>query len=322
MSNVMRWVFTLNNPADTFEKDIFALLESDDRYVFFAGQREIAPETGTVHFQGLLVLNKRVRLSWVKKKVIDAAHWEPMKGTIHQALAYVTKLESREPDYSPITWGEEPENQQGKRNDLLAVKALIDSGATESQIAEEHFIPWVSHYRGFREYKRLKVSPRNWKTEVWVIIGPTGTGKSQMASESAPQSELYYKQAHSDWWDGYDGHPIVVLDDFYGWIRFDEMLRLMDRYPMMVQTKGGQTQFLPKKIFITSNCLPQLWYPKLSVLTARFDAFLRRVTKWIFLGHHASTATKTWETFQEAIYQPIFDSEIQGIVQASQALVT
>lgn len=275
------------------------MLDASDRYVFFAGQRELAPGTGTEHFQGLLTMAKRCRLTWLKTNVSDTAHWEPMRGTVRQALAYCTKIESRKPEYEPITWGDQPDNAQGKRNDLNAVKLLIDSGATETQLAEEFFAPWVMHYRGFREYKRMKITPRDWKTEVWVIIGPTGTGKSRMANEHSPVDQTYYKQAHSDWWDGYDGQPTVVLDDFYGWIRFDEMLRLMDRYPMLVQTKGGQTQMLCKTLLITSNTLPRSWYPKVAASTARFDAFYRRVTKWIYLGtDHASTAVSTYEDFE------------------------
>lgn len=287
------------------------LCESSDRYSFFAGQREIAPDTGTEHFQGLLVLSKRARLTWLKNNVNAEAHWGAMRGTIRQALAYCTKEESRKPEYQPITWGEEPENAQGQRNDLNAVKMLIDSGASETRVAEEHFAAWVQHYRGFREYKRMKVTPRDWTTEVWIIIGPTGTGKSKMANEHSPVADTYYKQAHSDWWDGYDGQPTVVLDDFYGWLRFDDMLRLMDRYPMLVQTKGGQTNFLARTLLITSNTLPRSWYPKVSASTARFEAFYRRVTKWVFIPQqNVSIVSNSYPAFEKALEETDFGYDL------------
>lgn len=31
----------------------------------------------------------------------------------------------------------------------------------------------------------------------------------------------------------------MVIDDFYGWIPYDEMLRVMDRYPHKVPIKGA-----------------------------------------------------------------------------------
>lgn len=295
------WVFTQNNPSENFEAELMDACESSDCYQFFAGQRELAPETGTEHFQGCLVLSKKKRLSWLKTHLLDTAHWEVMRGTPQQAIAYCTKEESRKPGYDPITWGEEPRNRQGKRNDLDAVKALIDAGADEAKITEEHFSSWIRHYRGFREYKRIKVTPRDWKTEVWVVIGPTGTGKSKLAAESEDdRSKLYYKQAHTDWWDGYEGQPTVVMDDFYGWVRYDEMLRLMDRYPQLVQTKGGQVQFLAKRIIITSNTSPPSWYKKISATTAGLSAFNRRVDKWIYqpsIG--VSIAASDWNSFEE-----------------------
>lgn len=300
-SNGKNWIFTLNNPCATFEADLLEAMEANDCYQFLAGQREIAPTTGTEHFQGMLCLSKRKRMQWLKTHLLDTAHWEIMMGKPSQALAYCTKEDTRKPGYEPITWGEEPNNHQGKRNDLEAVKSLIDSGATESTIAEEHFTSWVRHYRGFREYKRIKVSPRTWATDVWVIIGPTGTGKSRMASESDEPANLYYKQAHSDWWDGYDAQPTVIMDDFYGWVRYDEMLRLMDRYPMLVQTKGGQTQFLAKKLILTSNTMPPLWYPKIAASLVGLSAFLRRVSRWVFLGNNASTVANTYDVFVQRV---------------------
>ena len=40
------------------------------------------------------------------------------------------------------------------------------------------------------------------------------------------------------------------------------MLRLLDRYPCQVETKGGSINFAPKKIIILSNKAPEDWYDK------------------------------------------------------------
>lgn len=89
--------------------------------------------------------------------------------------------------------------------------------------------------------------------------------------------KAYWKQ-RSNWWDGYAGHEAVILDEFYGWLPFDLLLRLCDRYPLMVETKGGQTQFAAKTICITTNMLPCNWYK-----SAYFPSFARRVTVWHIL---------------------------------------
>lgn len=189
-------------------------------------------------------------------------------------------------------------SQQGKRNDLVEIKAKLDAGIDEQSLAEEHFGAWVRYNRSFREYKRLKTTPRDFKTEVEVVVGPTGTGKSTYAQS---HENVYFKQ-NSQWWDGYDGHTVVVLDDFYGWLKYDDMLRIMDRYPLLVQTKGGQQQFLARKLVITSNALPTSWYSKIfSDSKNSFPAFARRVDRWIFMGTQLSIATKVYEDFTERL---------------------
>lgn len=67
------------------------------------------------------------------------------------------------------------------------------------------------------------------------------------------------------------------MDDFYGWLPFDQILRICDKYPLMVETKGSQTNFVAKTVCITSNTLPATWYKNVP----NFTAFVRRVDKWM-----------------------------------------
>nr|WQA30167.1 MAG: rep protein [Cressdnaviricota sp.] len=61
---------------------------------------------------------------------------------------------------------------------------------------------------------------------------------------------------HGKWFEGYDAHEDVIIDDFReGWCPFPTLLRLLDRYPYRIEVKGASRQFLAKRIFITS-CHP------------------------------------------------------------------
>lgn len=155
------------------------------------------------------------------------------------------------------------------------MKEKIDAGWDEIQIADEDFDTWAKHYRALERYKRLKTKPRNSINEVIVIQGPTGTGKSKYCLQQYPNA--YWKQ-RSQWWDGYSGHETIILDEFYGWLPFDLLLRICDRYPLLVESKGGQLQFIATRIIITSNQIPSLWYKNVY-----FPAFIRRVSKWIIM---------------------------------------
>ena len=124
------------------------------------------------------------------------------------------------------------------------------------------------------QYQILKRDQRRWKSKVYVLVGEPGTGKSKWALDNFPNA--YWKQ-RGNWWDGYH-HDEVVLDDFYGWLPFDTLLRLLDRYPLLVETKGGQASFIAKTIVITSNALPREWYQNVrnySALARRIDVVMK-----------------------------------------------
>lgn len=42
------------------------------------------------------------------------------------------------------------------------------------------------------------------------------------------------------------------------------MLKMLDKYPIMVDIKGGRVPFLFSKIYITSNVDPKDWYPNVN----------------------------------------------------------
>jgi hypothetical protein len=80
------------------------------------------------------------------------------------------------------------------------------------------------------------------------------------------------------WFDGYDKHEDVIFDDMDVDTKLPRalFLKLFDRYPMKVPVKGGFRDWVPKRVFITSNDSPQLLYP--SPLGEVDPAVKRRLT--------------------------------------------
>jgi len=206
---------------------------------------------GTRHFQGYCWFKLPMTLAGCKK-LLPGAHWERCVGTHEQNVAYCSK----EPRLAgPFIRGEPP--AQGLRSDLLAVKAAVDSGATDLKLWTDYFGTMARYSRAIHEYRRVMSSPRDFLTTCSVFWGPTGTGKSRKARELYPQA--YWKPRNS-WFDGYSDQETVILDDFYGWLPWDLLLRMIDRYPLLVDIKGGMVNFRPKHIVITSNKHPRDWY--------------------------------------------------------------
>jgi hypothetical protein len=167
------------------------------------------------------------------------------------------------------------------------LKHALDEGRSEREICDddELFPAWVKYHRAIERYKRLHtMRARNWATHTTVLYGPPGTGKTRWCMDHGGEEAYWLKKpiGNSVFFDGYDGQEIVIIDEFYGWIPFDLLQRMCDRYPLLVDTKGGMTNFYPKKIFITSNKHPSQWYKNgMGALARRFSDPLGRI---IFCG--------------------------------------
>lgn len=254
-------------------------------------QLEKCPESGRLHYQGYVELAKPVRITQLKQW-LPTANFQARRGTREEARAYCSKEESREE--GPWEYGQWEKGGQGTRTDLGQVKRRLDEGASEVEIADEFFSIWARNFKAFREYKRIKTKPRDFATENIVIIGPPGVGKSRMAHSDSPD---YYSKDGSQWWDGYQGNPVVIFDDFKGCYPYTELTKVMDRYGYQVQFKGGYHQFVTPKIYFTSNYMPDTWY---DTTKYNFDAFKRRVYAWIYIPERGAEPfiTEDWDEFK------------------------
>lgn len=264
------WVFTLNNPPSNEVPGEWPKTE------WVVWQRERG-ENGTEHLQGYAIFETKQRLTALKK-INKSAHWEPRRGNHAQAKAYATKDDTRID--GPWECGEEPaDKEQGKRNDLLALKRKLDEGATEAAIAADPdlFPVWARHHKVVARYKMLTGKQRDWPVFTQVIWGAPGLGKTRKALELAGPAAYWLPRpaGQTSWFDGYIGQDTIVIDEFYGWLSLDLLCRILDRYPFQVETKGGSQPLLVRKVIITSNVAPLQWYPK--VPQERLRALWRRL---------------------------------------------
>lgn len=154
-------------------------------------------------------------------------------------------------------WSHGEPSTQGTRTDLQKVVSVIEGGERDIKAVALQFpTAYIKYFKGIEQFIRIchGAGERDFKTNVFFFWGPTGTGKSRRARSESEKSvgRTYYKP-RGEWWDGYNGQENVVIDDFYGWIKYDEMLKICDRYPYRVPIKGGYENFVTKNIWITSN---------------------------------------------------------------------
>lgn len=267
------WIFTFNN------YDGIVTAEDFGKYFRYCCFQEELGENGTPHLQGYLELTRGVRLAAVKK-MLPQAHWEIRRGTQEEAIAYVTKEDTRMA--GPYAIGT-PTGGQGKRSDLKDAYNALKSGATALEILESHTEVFFKYQRGLEAARLLlgKKRDESRPKEVWYLYGPPGVGKSRLATKMAPTA--FRKQPNSKWWDGYDGETDVILDDLTaGWFSWSNLMQVLDRYATSVELKGGSRQLLSDRIIITSNRRPwELYQDKEGNCKHPIQALLRRITNYL-----------------------------------------
>ncbi|QDJ95221.1 replication-associated protein [Capybara virus 7_cap1_536] len=229
-------------------------------------QKEISPETGRPHFQGYVQLAKKLRLAQIKLLFPEGTHFERQRARLNKDAAdYCKKDASRAPGEEPYEHG--VMTAKGGRSDLAEVCAKVISGVPMEEIMEEDPSTYVRNYRGLAELRTALTPHRNFKTDVIIIWGATGTGKTRYVHD---REENLFTKSDPKWWCGYAGHEAVLMDDVVwpapGVVDFhlhemtrQQVLQLFDRYPYQVPIKGSSARFVAKRLYLTSNFDPQPW---------------------------------------------------------------
>jgi len=240
--------WTLNNYK---QSDVESLRFYASQCAYLVFGYEIAPTTLTPHLQGFVAWeNPRSIDKFMTVFITKGVHVERTRGTAKQASDYCKE------DGKFEEFGTMP--HQGSRTDWHAAITQLKNGAAITDVIEEqpHLLPCQ---RALREFKTMLLKPLHRDVNVIVLIGGAGTGKTRYAYDKYPD---LYSKPRGEWWDGYTGQKTILLDDYYGYLPYCELLRVLDRYPYQVPVKGGYVFAQWDTIVITSNESPERWYSK------------------------------------------------------------
>lgn len=251
---VRAFVFTLNNYTKADETAIAQTCKDLNlRWLIYG--HEVAPTTGTPHLQGACSIGKVVDFEKINTwKGFERAYIAQMEGSPQQNLTYCTKVDP----HGMFQWGTIPE--PGKRTDLInCVEKLKENQNLVELVQDTSFaVCYVKYTRGINALTDLyrKQNDRIPPKIVW-LWGKTGAGKTRSALELGRiifgNEGVWLSNTNHQWFNGYNGQQCAILDEIrYNNIKFDILIRLLDRYPFRVETKGGYVPWVPLLIFVTS----------------------------------------------------------------------
>lgn len=284
------WLFTANNPKDHgWERDTLRKALTELKSIqYWCICDEIAPTTGTPHVQGYLKLENAIRFSTLSKK-LPKINFLMAEGTSRQNRDYVKKegKYSEDPKKAsnlPETfeeWGECPEEQPGRRNDLHELKAGIEAGKTDRELIEENpnNIMRISQIQRTRQIILEEQWRNKWRemhVEYW--WGETGAGKTRGVMEQYGYSNVFRITAEKHPWDSYKQQDVVVFEEFFNSHKIQDMNNYLDGYPLELPCRYANKIACYTKVYIISNVPIYRQYEKIQQEHPEtYAAFLRRI---------------------------------------------
>lgn len=276
--------------SDLLEK-LFKRLEDYSPYYGIAC-REVAPSTGTVHYHVLICCNKIVTTR-KGKELLNIENILPHLERIRNNLAEIVKYIKKNGYFTEINPEQGPKkswNNKKEKNELL-LKGDIMKEFIEGNIGPVEVIRAEKIRTIFTKLEK----PSNYKKKLVIWFkGPTGEGKTRTAIQIAEQyfdKDYWLSNDNLRWFDGYNRQKIAIIDDFRKSMLTDWnfLLRLLDGYNLIVQTKGGFTKWNPEAIIITSPATPE-------------EAF-----QWV----NKEGITETWDKQEQLLRRLEHDEELQ-----------
>lgn len=280
---------TINNYTLSDHRNLCALFPKKAKYLIFG--REVG-EKGTPHYQGYIELWTAMTKKALNKRLDNRAWLGVRTGSPQEAADYCKK------DADFVELGEM--SSQGSRTDLKDVVSSVKEGKSFEEIIEA-----TSSFQALRMAEKCLTifePPRVTKPYTIYCYGSSGLFKTRIAYLEHPNTRIHKQPANSyKWWQGYDAHPVVVLDEFRSQVPWDRMLELLDYYPTIVEIKGGSRQLKPTTLYITAPHDLSMQY--MDVYEQKYQ-FWRRIDEvWHFTKNNVGVSIKK--------YAQVFNDEAQ-----------
>lgn len=247
--NVNSRAFTFTDYSLREENWKLAYANLGTEYIIFG--RELCPTTKRPHLQGFISFKEEKAFSTVDK-ISPGAHIEIARKCAAANFTYCSK------DENYFEAGKKPPGP-GSRSDLKTLVKRLRAGASDDDIIDEFPGDAMRYNKSFSFVRKSLKTPGREPPIVKWFYGATETGKTRTAIAEA--GEYFYKKRPGKWWEKYGGQKHVILDELRPVdFPFHELLLVLDRYPHIVEYKGGSEYLQATHIWITCPEHPEVLF--------------------------------------------------------------
>jgi len=220
------------------------------------------------HWQGYIELKGRATapqiatvLGWLDTQHFRGLWMDGARAKQSESIAYTKKLETR--SGIQYEWGvPKPPGAIEERERLVQD---LQAGMSMDEISCRYPRMVLQYGANVERLKRQFDKPMPWRdVTTFCFYGASGTGKTSAVYSRHAHEDVYAK-LKGEFWDGYEGQPVILLDEFDGTqLAYTELLKVLDGHPLRVNIKGSSRAANWTNVYICSNVHPDSFYPNIS----------------------------------------------------------
>lgn len=293
------WKFTYFNYTQETVNYLLSDEVKDRRYIKFGFEQ--CPETGRKHLQGWVWFNDPVRRQGAYRRIFNGekdGYIEGVHGEEREICEDMDEYVSKDGN----TREAGTRKHQGQDTDLFRACEDLQT-KTIDECIDLHTTQFAKHFNNLVNIKSSLLKKKAQRRQgpgacetiiIWGAPGGNGqlpdgtwdTKTNSVYSKHGVENVYSVKQGNGGnvWFNNYSEEPVLLIDEFYGWIPFSKLMDITDPmgYQLLLEVKGGSTYALWSKVYIISNKPPELWYS--NVDKGQWQAFSRRIKETIYKG--------------------------------------
>lgn len=266
------WWFTVNNPQNRTPKQIKTIKDTLQRAEWGVYTPEIAPSTGTPHWQGAM---KHCSNTTQVCKIFGKGGLMKAYDT-DQLYNYAAHegSEKDKPRTGPTIHFGKYEREvfefgvQGKRNDILACKKQIKEGMLWRELALEHDAHTLRQCREYYTAIQEDLAPEDRKVNVKWLCGPPGIGKGFLSKIGKKTYKLKVNKQKGGsiiYCQGYNHEKTLRIDDCIAKLDEEQLIELLDGDKLLLDIKYSHDWAHWNEVIICDNRTPEAVFAQESI---------------------------------------------------------
>lgn len=295
-----KYQLTINNPKEhAYTHDIIKDKMNSITNVYWCMCDEIG-ENGTPHTHMFFCSENAVLFSTVKNHFPEA-HIEACKGSCQENRDYIRKEgkylnSSKKETNIPETFeefGEIPLDKTTKNETVSEqVLQMLEDGCSNLEIMRAHpsYITKGKYLDDVRqELNKEKFGNVFREVKVHYIYGASRTGKTRFVMDTYGYENVFRVSSYKNPFDGYKGHPVLLLDEFNSSLPIEYLLKILEGYPFDLDARYNYKVACFTEVYIISNLPLNKQYGEVQYnYPEQWDAFLNRIST---ISHYEFTNT-------------------------------